>query len=107
MRRIDITIGLLAVATVFYGAECAIGRERLRSTDPHSLYEQINRESFNGELPDASVKWSDLADDYGAMTLYSNDSAEIEIDRTVGGEREATTGDDAARSLPRTDARYR
>lgn len=81
MRRHDITLGLLSVAILFYSTGYTLGRERLRQTDLHAVYQQVNRESFNGRLPDVLVKWSDLVDVYGVAIFYPDGTAEIEIDR--------------------------
>jgi len=58
-----------------------VGRERLRQSDPHRVYEQINRESFDGKLPDVSVVWGDLTGDYGVTLFYIDGSVEIVVDR--------------------------
>jgi predicted SprT family Zn-dependent metalloprotease len=49
--------------------------------DLHAVYQQVNRESFAGQLLDVSVKWSDLPNDYGMAIFYPDGTAEIEIDR--------------------------
>ena len=49
--------------------------------DLHAVYQQVNHESFAGHLPDVSVKWSDLPDDYGVTIFYPDGMAEIQIDR--------------------------
>jgi hypothetical protein len=46
---------LSSLGIIFGGMTYARGRELLRQTDPHRVYEQINRESFDGELPDVPV----------------------------------------------------
>jgi hypothetical protein len=38
----------------------AVGRERLRRTDVCPFYQQVNRDSFNGKLPDAPAEWAVL-----------------------------------------------
>jgi predicted SprT family Zn-dependent metalloprotease len=81
MRRLDITVGLLSVATVFYGTGYALGQERLRQTDLLAVYQQVNRDSFGSNLPDVSVKWADLPNDYGVAIFYPDGTTEIEIDR--------------------------
>lgn len=59
----------------------ARGRELPRHTDPHQVYGQINRESFDGELPDVPVVWGDLTGDYGVTLFYPDGSVKIVIDR--------------------------
>jgi predicted SprT family Zn-dependent metalloprotease len=80
-QRFQISVSLACLAIICYGTGYATGREQLRQTDLHSVYQQVNRESFAGELPDVSVKWSDLPDDYGVTIFYPDGMAEIEIDR--------------------------
>lgn len=59
----------------------ARGPETVRQTDPHRVYEQINRESFDGQLPDVPVVWGDLTGDYGLTLFYPDRSVKIVIDR--------------------------
>lgn len=59
----------------------ARGPEPFRQTDPHRVYEQINRESFDGQLPDVPVVWGDLTGDYGLTLFYPDSSVKIVIDR--------------------------
>jgi len=58
-----------------------MGREHLRQTDWQSLYNQIDRESFQEILPPVSVQWAELPEDYGKTTFYMDGSSEIQIDR--------------------------
>jgi predicted SprT family Zn-dependent metalloprotease len=80
-RALQIAVSLICAGIIFFGARYALGRERLRQTDLQTVYQQINQESFNGELTDATVGWSSLPDNYGTTVFYSDESAEIEIDR--------------------------
>jgi predicted SprT family Zn-dependent metalloprotease len=80
-QKLQISVSLASLAVIFWGAGYARGRERLRQTDLHAVYQQVNRESFAGELPDVSVKWAELPDDYGVAIFYPDGTAEIEIDR--------------------------
>jgi predicted SprT family Zn-dependent metalloprotease len=79
--RSQISVSLACLAIICYGTGYATGRERLRQTDLHGVYQQVNRESFAGRLLDVSVKWSELPDDYGVTIFYPDGTAEIEIDR--------------------------
>ncbi len=85
MRRLHISMGLLSVATIFWGAGYAVGRERLRSTDTHRVYQRVNAESFGGQLPDVQVEWGEAGEgNYGMTYFYDDGSVEIAIDwRTV------------------------
>jgi predicted SprT family Zn-dependent metalloprotease len=69
------------VAIIGGGTNYAFAREHLRGTDVKQLYEQVNRDSFHGELPPATVTWGYLPDAYGETTFYTDDTASIEIDR--------------------------
>ncbi len=80
-QRLQISVSLACLAVIFWGAGYARGRERLRQTDLHTVYQQVNRESFGGELPDVAVKWAELPDDYGVVIFYPDGTTEIEIDR--------------------------
>ena len=80
-QRLQISVSLACLAVIFWGAGSARGWERLRQIDLHAVYQQVNRDSFGSNLPDGSVKWSDLPDDYGVAIFYPDGTAEIEIDR--------------------------
>ncbi len=82
MRRlIQIAVSLICLGIIFGGVTYARGRQLLRQTDLHRVYEQINRESFDGELPDVLVVWGDLTVDYGLTLFYPDKSVKIVIDR--------------------------
>ena len=80
-KRLQISVFLACLAIIFYGTGYALGQERLPQTDLHAVYQQVNHESFSGQLPDLLVQWSDLLDDYGVAIFYPDGTAEIEIDR--------------------------
>ena len=80
-QKFQISVSLACLAIICYGTGYATGRERLLQTDLHAVYQQVNRDSFGANLPDVSVKWSDLPDDYGVTIFYRDGTAEIEIDR--------------------------
>jgi SprT-like family len=61
--RIRILISLLSLAIICFGVRYAIGRERLRSPEyMRVLYQQTNKEFFEGQLPDLTVKVEDLSE---------------------------------------------
>jgi SprT-like family len=61
--RARILISLLSLATICFGVRYAIGRERLRSPEyARVLYQQTNKEFFEGQLPDLTVKVEDLSE---------------------------------------------
>jgi hypothetical protein len=72
-------ISVICLGIIFAGLTCA--RELLQQTDPHRFYKQINRESFDGQLPDVPVVWGDLIRDYGVTLFYPDGSVKIVIDR--------------------------
>jgi predicted SprT family Zn-dependent metalloprotease len=80
-QRLQISLSLACLAVIFWGAGYARGRERFRQTDLHAVYQQVNRDSFGSNLPDVSVKWAELPDDYGVAIFYPDGTVEIEIDR--------------------------
>ncbi len=84
-----IAIGLMSVAAIFWGAGYAVGRERLRSTDTHTVYQRVNTESFGGHLPDVQVEWGETGEgNYGMTYFYDDGAVEIAIDwRTVKTEQ--------------------
>src|SRR5260370_16392667 len=91
-QRPQISVSLAWLAVIFWGAGYARGRERLRQTDLHTVYQQVNRESFGGELPDVAVKWAELPDDYGVGIFYpdgtnkkENERASVTTEGTVLG----------------------
>lgn len=61
--RVRMLAPLLPLAVICFGVRYAVGRERLR--DPghlHALYQDTNKEYFEGTLPDVTVKAHDLSD---------------------------------------------
>jgi hypothetical protein len=80
-RLIQVAVSVICLGIIFGGMTYARGRELLLQTDPHRVYEQINRESFDGELPDVPVVWGDLSGDYGLTLFYPDGSVKIVIDR--------------------------
>ena len=61
--RVRILVSLLSMAVICFGVRYAVGRERLRSPDHvHAMYQETNREFFDGQLPDVVVKVEDLSE---------------------------------------------
>ena len=82
MRRFDISVGLLSLAVISWGAGFVYSRERFHETDLQALYQRINADSFNGTLPKADVHWDALGEHYGETVPHHN-WAEILIDRAL------------------------
>jgi hypothetical protein len=54
--RWRILVSLLSLAIICFGVGYAVGRERLRAPDHlHALYQETNKEFFNGQLPDVEL----------------------------------------------------
>jgi hypothetical protein len=73
---------LLSLATIFFGVRYAIGREQLRSPDHlHALYQETNREFFDGKLQDVVLKVEDLSDENAeGVTYRMNDIFVVVLD---------------------------
>ena len=61
----------------------AEGRDQLRQEDLQRFYREINRGSFDGQLPDVPVRWGDLtkSDAYGITHFERGVPSAIELDR--------------------------
>jgi predicted SprT family Zn-dependent metalloprotease len=70
------------IFTIFGCVRYAVAREAVRDLNLHSMYADINRESFQGSLPDARVSWADLSNDLGRTYAYTDGTFEIQIDPT-------------------------
>jgi hypothetical protein len=89
VRRLIQTAVSVICLGIIGGVTYARGHELLSQTDPHRVYKQINRESFDGELPDVPVEWGDLIGDYGMTLFYPDGSVKIVIDRqSITSERQ-------------------
>ena len=53
-------VSLAALAVILFGVRFAYGREQLRKANLHAWYEQDNARFFDGELPDAYIRWEGL-----------------------------------------------
>jgi predicted SprT family Zn-dependent metalloprotease len=82
-------IFLLSTAAIWASVQYAVARERVRSVSLNAVYQQLNRESFQGQLPDAEIVWSDLTERKGLTHWMDDGSFKIEIDRATNpSERE-------------------
>lgn len=69
--RVRILVSLLSLATIVFGVRYAVGRERLRSPDHlHALYQETNKEFFDGKLQDVVLKVEDLSNDDAEGVTY-------------------------------------
>jgi len=65
------------------GAGYAKSGVAARQMDLHVLYQQVNRDSFEGKLPDVPVHWGDLTkdDSYGITHFKNEVPYSMEVDR--------------------------
>jgi SprT-like family len=80
LRRFEKLVSVAASLTILGGASYASQREKLRQTDLHEVYQQINRKHFDGQLGDCAVVWSYLNERLGEIT-FDDYGCEIRIDR--------------------------
>ena len=84
MRRLVLFIvSLGCLGIILGGAGYADSRDQFRQTDLHSLYQNVNRTSFEGRLPDVAVSWGDLSkdDSYGITHFNKEVPYSMELDR--------------------------
>ena len=74
-------ISILALAVICASVAYAAQREQFRRIDLHELYGQINSQSFNGQLPDVDIKFSDLTAERGVTRWMEDGSFIIDVDR--------------------------
>ena len=80
-RSLQAMISVFCVIVILLGANYARGREVVRHTDLQALYNQVNRNSFQGALPPATIEWSDIPDAYGRTIIYVDGGVDIKVDR--------------------------
>ena len=69
--RWRILVSRLSLAIISFGVGYAVGRERLRDPDHlHALYQETNKQFFDGQLCDVEVKSHDLSDEDAAGITY-------------------------------------
>jgi hypothetical protein len=70
-------VSLLSLAVICCGVDYAVGRERLRDSDYlHTLYQETNKEFFQGQLADVELKSHELSD-YQAEGLFSGFASSV------------------------------
>jgi predicted SprT family Zn-dependent metalloprotease len=79
-RLIQLAVSIVAVMTIVAGAAYAYDRESFRDTDLHALYNQMNRDDFQGALPQSQIMWARLDDAYAEAGVGDDGSAVIELD---------------------------
>jgi hypothetical protein len=75
-KYVQIGVSVVCLGVVLGGVRYAWTRESVRKTDKQALYQKINRESFDGQLPDVRVEWTNSDGKYYGIT----DGTKIEID---------------------------
>ena len=88
MRRLALIVAFFFAALgtlgmVLRGASYAYAGESIRQEDLQRFYQDINRTSFDGKLPDLPVRWGDLteADAYGITRFDRDVPYAMELDR--------------------------
>jgi predicted SprT family Zn-dependent metalloprotease len=76
-RALQITVSLVSLCVIGAGARYAYGREALRHRDLGRLYREIDQSSFGGTLPEASVEWANIGNDYGVEQTFADGTIEI------------------------------
>jgi hypothetical protein len=83
-RSVQLAVSLACLALIGMGARYAYAREMLRNSDPHDVFVQVNRASFDGMLPDVPVTWVlHLDDAYAKTRTYENGTADIVVSREL------------------------
>jgi hypothetical protein len=70
----------LIITVIFGGIVYAHNREVVRETNLNSVFQEINREHFGGELSGVQVEWNSLDQEYGE-TRESPTGLLIVVDR--------------------------
>ena len=84
-------LSLLSLAIICFGVGYAVGRERLRDPDHlHSLYQETNKEFFDGQLRDVEVKSHDLSDYEAEGITYQETKIDLSSFWTQSGTRPKT-----------------
>lgn len=69
--RLRILVSLLSLAVICFGVRYAVGREGLRNPNHlHVLYQETNKEFFDGKLPDADFRVYSLSDENAEGITY-------------------------------------
>ncbi len=81
--RWRILVSLVSLAVICCGVRYAVGRERLeRLHSPkylHELYQETNKEFFDGQLPDAVLEVCDLSDKQAEGTTHKYEGQKFVI----------------------------
>ncbi len=92
-----VLVASILLAVIFFSVRYAVAHEAIRSLDLHREYERINQRSFDGTLPDVSIGWTKLPDEFGE-TVSDDDAIRILIDpeqNTTAEELERTISHEA------------
>jgi hypothetical protein len=82
-RFLHITLSLIALSAIIAGVAFAYDRETVHNADLPELYREMNHDSFQGKLPYAQLRWTEIPHRYGQTTVFEDGTALIEIDRNV------------------------
>jgi hypothetical protein len=81
MRPLEKLVSLAALSVIVAGAAYAYNRERLASSDLNPVFQDINREYFNGELSGVRVEWRTLDGKIGEARKLGDGEYLIFVDR--------------------------
>ena len=82
MRRWEKLVSVAALSVIVGGAAYAYNRERLAETDLNPVFQDINREYFDGRLSDITVEWDYLDQETGEARKLAEHEYVILVDRT-------------------------
>jgi hypothetical protein len=80
MRVWEHVVSAVSVSVILGGSLYGYRRESLLRTDLHEVYQQINREHFDGQLRDCAIVWDRLDHKFGEV-IFDDYSCRIRIDR--------------------------
>jgi len=81
VKRWEQFVSVCAILVICSGVAYSYRREHLSRMDLNPVFQQINREYFNGELSGVRVEWSHLDQDSGQARKFSDGEFLIMVDR--------------------------
>jgi hypothetical protein len=83
IRGLQVSVSLISLAAISTGCGYALAHQQLPQEYPQTVYREINRHSFQGNLPDVPVTWGYLDKRLSQTNSYSGRATDIQIDRTT------------------------
>jgi hypothetical protein len=81
MRLFEKLVSAASLSVILGGLGYAYGRESLSRTDLNPVFQEINREYFDGELSGVTVEWATLDRDSGQARKLGEREFVILVDR--------------------------